>query len=391
MISFIIPSYNNLQHLKNVYASIKKHAPDAEIILLDDGSTDGTYDWMKERYAEDENLVILRVEERIGHTILYDQGIEYATNEIVGILHADMIIGPNYVENMLKHLEPGKVVCATRIEPPLHPEGKEKIIRDFGMDFDTLNIEAFESFTLEAQNEFKDQTTKGMFAPWILYKKDFQAIGGHDPLFAPFPYEDSDIFQRWILAGYELIQSRDAFVYHLTCRGHRWNEQVGKDDDYYKTVSARAARNYLRKWGSWIRNDEHQYPIISPKYNIAYVVKNCNLDLLTALEPWCDRIYIEDDMQVITTSYIEKEQPNTSYDLTKRVLHIGYNDPVGENDIVIEFDVTRLDQQNFPLIQLFPNIIKESGEIGEFELGIFRIVISHLEDYKNDLTNLKYL
>jgi glycosyltransferase involved in cell wall biosynthesis len=260
MVSFIIPSYNNLQHLKNVYASILKHAPEAEIVLLDDGSTDGTYDWMKERYAEDENLAILRVEERIGHTILYDKGIEYATNDIVGILHADMIIGPNYVENLLKHLEPGKVVCATRIEPPLHPEGKEKIIRDFGMDFDTLNIDAFESFALESQNEFKDQTTKGMFAPWILYKKDFQAIGGHDPLFAPFPYEDSDIFQRWILAGYELIQSRDSFVYHLTCRGHRWNEQIGKDDNYYKIVSARASRNYLRKWGSWIKNDEFQYP-----------------------------------------------------------------------------------------------------------------------------------
>ena len=147
---------------------------------------------------------------------------------------------------------------------------------DFGMDFDTLNIDAFESFALESQNEFKDQTTRGMFAPWVMYKSDFQAIGGHDPLFAPFPYEDSDIFQRWILAGYELIQSRDALVYHLTCRGHRWNEQIGKDDDYYKIVSERAAKNYLRKWGNWIKNNEYQYPIILPKYNIGFVIKNCS-------------------------------------------------------------------------------------------------------------------
>lgn len=388
MISFIIPSYNNLQHLKNVYASIKKHAPEAEVVLLDDGSTDGTYDWMKEIYSEDENLVILRVDERVGHTILYDKGIEYATNDIVGILHADMIIGPNYIENLVKHLKPGRVVCATRIEPPLHPEGKEKIIRDFGMDFDTLNIEAFEQFTLEAQSEFKGQTTQGMFAPWIIYKKDFQSIGGHDPLFAPFPYEDSDIFQRWILAGYELIQSRDAFVYHLTCRGHRWNEQVGKDDNYYKIVSQRAGRNYLRKWGSWIKNDEYQYPIISPKYNIAYIVKNCNLQLLEVLEPWCDRIYIEDDMHVLIDSYIEQEQPNTSFDLTKRILHIGHNDPIGENDIIVEFNATQLTQHNFKLLQQLPEIIKDSGEIGEFGLDIFRIIINHIEELQ---TNLIYL
>jgi glycosyltransferase involved in cell wall biosynthesis len=387
MISFIIPSYNNLKHLKNVYTSIQKHAPQAEIILLDDGSNDGTWEWMQEIETLPGNKTrITRSEERVGHTILYDKGIELATNEIVGILHADMILGPNYIENLIKHLEPGKVICATRIEPPLHPEGKEKIIRDFGMDFDTLNIEAFEQFVLESQIEFKDQTTKGMFAPWIIYKSDFQSIGGHDPIFAPFPYEDSDIFQRWILAGYELIQSRDAFVYHLTCRGHRWNEQVGKDDDYYKIVSQRASRNYLRKWGSWIKNDEYQYPVIPPKYNIAYIVKKCNLELLGILESWCDRIYIEN--QDIVNTYIDQEQKNTSFDLTKRVFVESNNDPIGENDIVIEFDATRLNQQNFQLLQQFPSIIKESGEVGKFELDIFTIEINHLEEYTNDLIKI---
>jgi glycosyltransferase involved in cell wall biosynthesis len=381
MISFIIPSYNNLQHLKNVYASIQKHAPQAEVILLDDGSTDGTQDWIQQQ-----DCIKYRSEERVGHTILYDKGIDMAANEIVGILHADMILGPNYIENMIKHLSPGKIVCATRIEPPLHPEGKEKIIRDFGMDFDTLNIEAFEQFVLEAQIEFKDQTTKGMFAPWILYKSDFQAIGGHDPLFAPFPYEDSDIFQRWILAGYELIQSRDAFVYHLTCRGHRWNEQIGKDDDYYKIVSQRAARNYLRKWGSWIKNDEYQHPIILPKYNIAYVVKNCSGQLLNELEPWCDRIYIEN--QDIVDIYIDREQENTSYDLNKRVFSLTNNNPEWENDIVVEFDATKLNQQNFQIIQQLSEIIKESGEIGEFTLDIFKIVISYLEEYQDNLVKI---
>lgn len=384
MISFIIPSYNNLKHLKNVYASIKKHAPQAEVILLDDGSTDGTSEWLHSLPASPD-LLIYEQESRVGHTILYDVGIELATNKIVGILHADMIIGPNFVENMVKHLKPLTVVCATRIEPPLHPEGKEKIIKDFGMDFDTLNIPAFEQFVVEKQIEYKGIVTKGMFAPWIIYKEDFQAIGGHDPLFAPFPYEDSDIFQRWILNGYKLVQSRDAFVYHLTCRGHRWNEQVGKDDEYYKTVSQRAARNYIRKWGSWIKNDELQCPIISHKYNVTFVVDNCNLQALEVLEPWCDRIYIEDDMDVIKHAYFEKEQSNTSYELTKRVMTIGWNDPLGENDIVLEFDMKNFTQNSFSIIQNLSDIITESGEVGTFELDCFKVTISHLETYEKNL------
>lgn len=375
-LSLIIPSYNNLKHLKNVYASIQKHAPQAEVILLDDGSNDGTWEWIQQQ-----NCIKYKSEERIGHTILYDKGIELATNEIVGILHADMIIGPNYTENLIKHLKPGKVVCATRIEPPLHPEGKEKIIRDFGMDFDTLNIKEFEQFALNTQSEFKDQTTKGMFAPWILYKSDFQAIGGHDPLFAPFPYEDSDIFQRWILAGYELIQSRDAFVYHLTCRGHRWNEQIGKDDDYYKIVSERAAKNYLRKWGNWIKNDEYQYPIILPKYNIGFVIKNCSTQLLEILEPWCSVIYTDCDYK----EYINKEQSNTTFDLWERIKPY---DNEKNTEILISFDGSKLNPQNFQLIQQFPDIIKDSGEIGSFELDIFTVDIIQMNEYQNDLIYL---
>ena len=386
MISFIIPSYNNLQHLKNVVASIQKHAPEAEVVLLDDGSTDGTWDWIQQQ-----ECIKYRSEKRVGHTILYDKGIELATSEIVGILHADMIIGPNYVHNITKHLFPGTVVCATRIEPPLHPAGKEKIIMDFGQDFDTLNVLGFEQYCTELQNEFANETSKGMFAPWILYKKDFQAIGGHDPLFAPFPYEDSDIFQRWILAGYELIQSRDAFVYHLTCRGHRWNDEVGKDDDYYKVVSKRAARNYLRKWGSWIKNDEYQYPIVPNKRNIAFVMKNGNLPLLEALETWCDRIYVDERFAIGRAyDYIEMEQENTSYDLRKRVLMINENYPEGENDVVVAFDANQFTQQTFELIQNMSDIITGTDDIGEFNIDCLTIVINSLETYEHELITAKH-
>jgi glycosyltransferase involved in cell wall biosynthesis len=339
-ISFIIPSYNNLRHLKNSYTSIKKHAPQAEVILLDDGSTDDTWNWIQEQ-----DCVKYKSETRVGHTILYDKGIELATNDIVGILHADMIIGPNYVENILKHLKPGKIVCATRVEPPLHPSGHEKIIQNFGIDFDDLNIPLFEEFCLKTQKENKDITTKGMFAPWVIHKKDFQAIGGHDPGFAPFPYEDSDIFQRWILAGYELIQSRDALVYHLTCRGHRWNKEIGINDDEFKIFEERARKYYLKKWGSWIKNDNWGHPILSPVYKKSIVIENSNPQLEEILKPWFN----------------------------------------GGKDIVVRIDGNKFTQEDFQYIQQLNDIIKESGEIGEFQLGSLYITINSLDEYQNDL------
>jgi len=380
-VTLVIPTYNNFQHIKNAYTSIRKWYPTLELVLLDDGSNDGTYEWLQSTQSEDDNVILHRSEERVGHTILYDLGIEMANNEIIGIIHADMIVTENYLENLLKHLDKGKVVCATRIEPPLHPPGNEKIIQNFGLDFDDLDIPAFEEFAKKSQSENKGKTTKGMFAPWILYKEDFQRIGGHDPLFAPFPYEDSDIFQRWIMAGYELIQSRDSFVYHLTCRGHRWNDQIQKDDDYYKVASQKAARNYLRKWGSWIENDSFQYPIITPKYDIGFIIKNCNLNLLKVLEPWASTSYVDFNY----TDYLYIEKDNTLMDLNERVKPF---DNEKNNEILVEIDGTTLNNDDFKIIQQLAKIIQDSGEVGRFTLGNLTIEIVQMNEYQTKLINL---
>lgn len=380
MISIVIPSHNNLRHLKNAYASIRKHASEVELILIDDASTDGTYEWMEELSTQDKNLIVLKSDKRKGHTILYDEGIKAATKDIVGIMHADMIMGPNYVQNMVKHIKPGIVVCGTRIEPPLHPPGNEKIIENFGMDFDDLNVEGFESFCLVKQEEFKGKTTKGMFAPWIIYKKDFVSMGGHDAIFAPFPYEDSDIFQRWMLAGYELVQSRDAFVYHLTCRGHRWTGEIQKDDDFFKVASKNSGRNYIRKWRSWIKNDEFQHPIILNKYDIGFVVKNCDMNCLYFIEPWSTTTYVES--QDIINEYVKISQPETSYSMPDRVklFQNDYN-----HAIVVELDRMSLDQSGGQFITQLPEILATVEEPGDYEFGIFKIKINKVEPEKMEL------
>ena len=382
-ITFVIPGYNNLRHLKNLYASLKKHAPLAKLIMIDDGSTDDTFEWLKTLEKDKTIDLIYRSEKRVGHTIMYDKGIAMAKTKIVGILHCDMIIGPNYVQNMVKHLKKGVVVCGTRIEPPIHPEGKEKIIKDFGMDFDSLNVKAFEDFAIEKQKEFKNITTKGMFAPWIIYKEDFDLVGGHDKIFAPFPYEDSDIFQRWIMQGFELIQSRDAFVYHLTCRGHRFTKEIGVDDDFFKIASQNAARNYLRKWGSWIENDEFQYPKINPKYNIQLNIKSNEndsicLEKLSFLEPWFSKIVLTQknsfiDSAHIIKSYINKEKYNTLFDLESKLSPMN---TLQNCDIEITLDSQNI---NYGLITQIQKIIHYNGEIGEFELDNMKIKINSLD------------
>lgn len=386
MISFIIPTRNNLPYLKLAYGSIRKFYPKEEIIILDDNSTDGTKDWLWGLEGDkvntgDENLQTYYNEgKQVGHTVLYDIGVDMATNEIFTIFHADMVCGPNYIENIMKWLKPNGVVAGTRIEPPLHPPGKEKIVKDFGMYPNDFKSQEFYDYCKELQEklENKNITTKGIFTPWAMYKTDFQSIDGHDKLFSPFPYEDSDIFQRMILKGFDIKQSRDAFVYHFTCRGHRWTNEIQKDDLFYKLCCAKNMSHFLRKWGTWIENDENCYPIISKKYDIGFVVNNCTPNLLAMLEPWCNTIYTDLDV----TEFISKLQPGTPFDMSKRVKKLTDEKT---NEILLTFDSKKLTQENFPVVTNLSKIITDSGGIGTFEHDIFSFEIKVMTTFENKL------
>lgn len=383
-ITFCIPSKNNLRYLKNSIKSIKENSSyEHDIIVYVDADNDGTESWLIEN-----NISYLKNTSNTpqGIAVGYNECIKAATTDIVCMFHADMYMAKGFDTGILKYLKPKSVVSGTRIEPPLHPEGKEKIVKHFGLYPEDFNKDGFDSFVEELRQTNQNKTTKGIFAPWAIYKEDITAIKMHDEYFHSY-HEDSDIFNRFILAEYNITQSWEAYVYHLTCRGGQFQdgvEQVTKDSFFHK-MKNNAARNYLRKWGTWIKNDEYQHPIIPHKYNIAFVVKHCNLQLLEALEPWCDRIYIEDEMQVLTDSYIEKEQSNTKYDLKKRVLTIEYNYPEGENDIVLEFDARMFTQNSFNIIQNLSDIITESGEVGVFELDCFKVSITNMEPREKDL------
>ena len=112
------------------------------------------------------------------------------------------------------------------------------------------------------------------------------------------------------------------------------------------------------------------------------------MDAVAMLEPFCDRIYIQDEMGVIFAHYYDIEQKNTLFDLKKRVMTIEYNNPHEYEDIVVEFNWKEVTNQSLQIIQQLPHIIKDSGEVGEFKLDIFTITINRIEEYQNHLTNL---
>lgn len=388
-ISLIQPGRNNLKYLKWSYAATRKHQGDheVEICVADDASSDGTWDWCLEMMEKDPNFKAIKNEgpDRLGHTILYDRLInEVATNDIAMIYHADMYLCPGALDAIEREMEDKVIVSLTRIEPPLHPDGPEKILWNGGVEPE----EFLEEELLKQLPSMKDASkiTEGIFAPWAFYRKDFQEIGGHDVLYAPQSKEDSDIFNRFLLNGIKFKQVWDGFVYHMTCRGSRRNTKdkavsIYEDSPEWLAQNMRSTRNFIRKWGHFVMHDALMKPIVPPKYNVGFKVTNCTPELLHSLEPWADTI--DTDLSAtLTSKYINEEQVNTIIDLDERVNVNKYS------DIVVHIDGKTFNNPDFGVIQQLSQILKQSGQPGNFELGNLKIVINRMNEYQNNLIEL---
>jgi len=398
-ISFIIPSRNNLRYLKHAYNSIRQNLEKHhEICMADDASTDDTWAWMQEISKKDKNVKIYKNPNstRLGHCVLYDHLINnFATNDIFCIFHADMIVAKGMDTAMLKYMKPKTVVSATRIEPPLHPNGPEKIIKDFGIEPSEFIQSDFDEFVKKLKIKYKDVTTNGVFAPWIAWKSEFQEIGGHDQgNFSPQSKEDSDAFNRMKLNNIQFIQTWEGYVYHLTCRGSRFADGAkrnpdgkvfmkGRETNEWLAQNAKSTRNFIRKWQSTVLHDEYLSPIISNVYDVTFKVTNCLVGHLFTLEPWCARLYT-DMKQSLINEYLKQEQPNTLYDLQKRIFNKHHTD-LPDTDIMIEFDCSKLNNQNIQMLTQLSNIISDSGDVGTFELECFKIYINKMQTYQHQL------
>jgi glycosyltransferase involved in cell wall biosynthesis len=394
-ISLIQPGRNNLKYLKWSYDSIRKNQGDHEvqICVADDASTDGTWDWCLEMMDKDPNFNAIKNEgpDRIGHTILYDRLVnEVAKHDVCMIYHADMYLMPGALDQIEHKLEEKTIVSLTRIEPPLHPDGPEKMLMDFGVEPEEFKEDELLEWFKKVQLQQLTKITEGIFAPWAFYKKDFQEIGGHDPLYAPQSKEDSDIFNRFQLNGIKFKQTWGGCVYHMTCRGSRRNtvdkaKNIYEDSPEWLAQNQRSTRNFIRKWGHFVKHDSLMKPIIPPKYDIGFIIKNGSMQLLEALEPWCSTVYINDANGNQYTQYVEKEQPNTTIDLSERIKPY---DNEKNNEILVTIDGNTFTQQDFGHIQQLSEILANSGEIGSFELGNLHIDVIQINTYEKDLIKI---
>ena len=221
--TIIIPNYNGIEYLENCLLSLQKCEPaDFHIIVVDNGSTDGCVELLKEKFGTVETVFL---SENTGFAPAINRGLERVKTPYALLLNNDITVEPDFVQRMEEAMEAHKKCFSVsakmlQMHQPKLLDGAGDLYCALGWAFALgKGKTATEHYTKPAKI-FSSCGGAAMYRMDIL-----REIGFFDE--NHFAYlEDVDLGWRARIAGYENRYEPSAVVYHAGSgfSGSRYNE-----------------------------------------------------------------------------------------------------------------------------------------------------------------------
>ena len=272
MITFCISTFNNLPYLKIAIKSVRENSyyDKAPFIIHAENCTDGTDRWLidnKEKYNLDVYLDKNKVPLGIGG------GMNFCADKVetkyIMFLHSDFYVTKNWdleLYNIFKKYPNQKMwVNSHRVEPNMFNNPSSRpgtVIVDkemFGAYHHDFKDQIFEQWANEFTEMNDFEIPKGEGVSGLIRKKDWDEIGGNDPLFAPASWEDMDLFLRMLNKGFKFVLTSKSMVYHFGARGsHRLEENDGKSSTRQIEAERVNAQKWFKKWKAMPKFDQYE-------------------------------------------------------------------------------------------------------------------------------------
>lgn len=118
-VSIVVSAYNEEGNVEPLYKELKKVLAEvkigkAEIIFVDDGSSDKTYAKCKSLQKKDPEIKIVHLKRNFGHEIAMTAGMDYASGDAVIFMDADLQHPPFYIKEMIDEWQKGSDIVLTK-------------------------------------------------------------------------------------------------------------------------------------------------------------------------------------------------------------------------------------------------------------------------------------
>ncbi|MGD9347094.1 MAG: glycosyltransferase family 2 protein [Candidatus Aminicenantes bacterium] len=215
-LSVVMVNYNDRNHVKECLTSLKETVKDIpfEIVIIDNQSTDGTPEWIREHVP---GVRLIVNAENVGFARANNQGIKESRGKYILFLNTDTVLEPQAVAFLLEKLRSSKKIGAAG-PALLHGERGYQVsfgkkVSFFREVFQKLILNPFHRFRLK--RGAKERRVGWLSAACLLTRKDvLEEVGPFDENFFLY-FEDIDLCVRIRERGYELLYIPQARVYHL--------------------------------------------------------------------------------------------------------------------------------------------------------------------------------
>ncbi len=210
-VTIIIPNYNGCHFMEPCLASLKKQTyKDYQILVVDNASTDGSVEYVKEHYPE---IEVIALKKNYGFSKAVNVGIRRSTTPYVILLNNDTTADPYYIEEMVRTIEksPRIFSVSSKMIQMYHPE----LIDSAGDLYTLTGWGVCRGVGRPVSNYTETDEVFSACAGAAIYRRQvFQKIGLFDE--KHFAYlEDIDVGYRARIFGYRNLYCPTALVYHV--------------------------------------------------------------------------------------------------------------------------------------------------------------------------------
>jgi O-antigen biosynthesis protein len=223
-VTILILNWDGKDLLEEFLPSVLVGAKGHEILVVDNGSTDGSVELLRNRFP---NVRILELDRNYGFSVGNNRGMEHVHSDIVVFLNNDMAVEADFLEPLLAPFsDPAVFAVASRITVPDPAKARQETGKT------RARFEGGLFYLWHDAVVAQDEKQAALPVFWAgggacaMDRSKFAALGGFDSLYHPFYVEDTDLsYQAWKRGWRSLFAPASRVMHkHRATSGRKFGE-----------------------------------------------------------------------------------------------------------------------------------------------------------------------